>query len=140
MRLLYSLSVKDMKEKKLLIRKNGHSIALVRDCSSVWSMGIGLIGSREPAIQGGLYSGVLFHIPGYRRKCSGFINSIHMIGMRFPVSVFWLNGNTVVDAAYAFPGLHVYCPGHPATHVIELNKEAIDEISVGDLLSIGRIS
>ena len=128
-----------MKEKMLLIRKNGHSIALVRDCSSVWSTGIGLIGSREPVIRDGLFTGVLFHIPGYRRKCRGFINSIHMIGMRFPISVFWLNGNTVVDTAYAIPGLHVYSPGQPATHVIELNKEAVNEICVRDVLSIGRI-
>lgn len=129
-----------MREKKLLIRKNGHSIALVRNCSTVWSTGIGLIGSREPAVQDGLYTGVLLHIPGYRRKFKGFINSVHMIGVSFPISVFWLNGNTVVDKAYAVPGLHVYSPGHPATHVIELNKEAIDEINIGDVLSIGRIS
>ncbi len=130
---------KNMKEKKFLIRKDGHCFALVRDCSSFWSTGIGLIGSREPALQDGLYSGVLFHIPGYRRKCTGFINSIHMIGMMYPISVFWLNGNTVVDKAYAVPGLHIYSPAHPATHVLELNKEALHEVNIGEVLSIGRI-
>lgn len=128
-----------MKEKSFLIRKDGHSFAVVRDCSSIWSMGIGLIGSREPVIRNGLFTGVLFHIPGYRRKCTGIINSIHMIGMTYPISVFWMNGKTVTDKAYAVPGLHIYSPAHPATHIIELNKEAINEVNIGDVFSISRI-
>lgn len=129
-----------MSEKKYLIRKSGHCFAIVRDSSSFWQTGIGLIGSCEPGFHDGFYTGILFQIPGCRRKFSGLINSIHMIGMRYPISVFWVNGNKVVDRACAVPGFRIYSPKHPSTCVIELNKEAYDELNIGDILSIGRIS
>ena len=125
-----------MKEKKMVyIRRNMRTLALVRDCSSLWDTGKGLIGSPEPGLQGNVYEGLLLRIPSYRRRFSGLINSVHMIGMRFPISVFWIRGNKVVDKTYAQPGFHIYSPSHPCSEVLELPAEALDAIRIGDILA-----
>ena len=128
------------KEKQLLIRRGGQNIALVEDLSSVLDIGKGLIGSREPDISEGLFEGVLLQTPGYRKKCRGIINSIHMIGMRYPISVFWISENIIVDKAYAMPGFHVYSSNRPSTAVLELSKEAFSVLNTGDVLSFEPIS
>ena len=123
------------KEKQLLIRRGGQNIALVEDLSSVLDIGRGLIGSQEPDITEGLFEGVLLRTPGYRKKCRGIINSIHMIGMRYPISVFWISENIIVDKAYAKPGIHVYSSNRPSTAVLELSKEAFPVLNTGDVLT-----
>ncbi len=128
-----------MKGKKLLIGRNGQNIARVEDLSSVLDIGKGLIGSEEPGIYEGLFEGILLRIPGYRRKCSGIINSVHMIGMRYPISVFWISKNVIVDMAYAVPGFHIYSPGHPSEAVLELPKEAYSVLNTGDVLTFEEI-
>ena len=128
------------KVKQLLIRRGGQNIALVEDLSSVLDIGKGLIGSREPDITEGLFEGVLLQTPGYRKKCRGIINSIHMIGMRYPISVFWISENIIVDKAYAMPGFHVYSSNRPSTAVLELSKEAFSVLNTGDVLSFEPIS
>ena len=123
------------KGKQLLIRRGGQNIALVEDLSSVLDIGKGLIGSREPDISEGLFEGVLLQTPGYRKKCRGIINSIHMIGMRYPISVFWISENIIVDKAYAMPGFHVYSSNRPSTAVLELSKKAFSVLNTGDVLT-----
>ena len=128
------------KVKQLLIRRGGQNIALVEDLSSVLDIGRGLIGSQEPDITEGLFEGVLLRTPGYRKKCRGIINSIHMIGMRYPISVFWISENIIVDKAHAKPGIHVYSSNRPSTAVLELSKEAFPVLNTGDVLSFGPIA
>ena len=125
------------KERKLLIGKNGVNIALVEDLSSIPDIGKGLIGSDEPGMAEDLFEGILLRIPGYRKKFSGIINSVHMIGMRYPISVFWIYEDTIVDKAFALPGFHIYSPGKPTSAVLELPKEAFPVLDIGDILTFG---
>ncbi|MBQ6517645.1 MAG: DUF192 domain-containing protein [Anaerolineaceae bacterium] len=121
---------------KLLISCRGRSIALVRECSSFLEIGKGLLGSSEPEDIQGLFRGVLLRIPEYRQRFSGLINSIHMIGMKYPLSVFWISDNRVTEKVLAEPGFHIYSPAFPSSAVIELSGKAISAFSAGDELSI----
>ena len=125
------------KENRLLISKNGENIALVRDCRTAWEIGIGLIGTKESAHnENKLYEGVLLRIPVWRQKFSGLVNSIHMIGMKYPISVFWISGSRIVDKVLGVPGCHIYSPSHPASAVLELPEAAFNELIVGDSLTV----
>ena len=123
-----------------LVGKAGKNIAEVEEKRTFRELGRGLIGSDEPEITTGLYKGIMMIIPGYRRRFRGIINSVHMIGMRYPISVFWVYGNRVTNKAYALPGLHVYSPSHPSSAVLELSKEAFNAIEIGDELTFTKLS
>lgn len=124
-------------EKRLLIGKAGNNIAIVQDCSTVWEIGKGLIGKEEPVLNGNnLYEGLLLRIPVWRQRFSGLINSIHMIGMKYPISVFWISGGKIVDKVIAFPGFHIYSPSHPSSVVLELPEKAFCELDCGDFITI----
>ena len=127
------------REKKLVIKSGGRSVALVRECSSLFEIGKGLLGSAEPEDIQGLFAGVLLRIPGYRQHFSGLINSIHMIGMKYPVSVFWVSGNRIAEKVLAEPGFHIYSPSQPSSAVIELSAKAFSAFSVGDELTFEKI-
>ena len=127
-------------DKRLLIGKAGKNIAIVQECSTAWEVGKGLIGKEKPVLnEDDLYEGLLLRIPRWRQKFSGLINSIHMIGMKYLISVFWISDNKIVDKAIAFPGFHVYSPSHPSSAVLELPEMAFCEFNVGDLISISNI-
>ena len=123
-----------------LIGKNGKNIAVAEGKRSFSEIGRGLIGSDEPEITMGLYKGIMMAVPAYRRRFSGIINSVHMIGMKYPISVFWVSGNRVTDKSYALPGLHIYSPSHPSSMVLELSKEAYSAIDAGDVLTFTKLS
>ena len=134
------LKIQHLKEKKMVfIRRNMQTLALVRDCSSLWDMGKGLIGSPEPGSKGNVYEGMLLRIPSYRQRFSGLINSIHMIGMKYPLSVFWISEGRVTEKVLAEPGFHIYSPSFPSTAVIELPGRAISAFSVGDELAFEQV-
>ncbi len=126
-------------ENKLLISSGGERVALVRECSSFLDIGKGLLGSAEPEDTQGLFGGVLLRIPGYRQRFSGLINSIHMIGMKYPLSVFWISEGRVTEKVLAEPGFHIYSPSFPSTAVIELPGRAISAFSVGDELAFEQV-
>ena len=126
-------------ESMLSISCCGKEIAIVRECSSFLEIGKGLLGSAEPDIMQGLFGGVLLRIPGYRQRFSGLINSIHMIGMKYPISVFWISDNRVIEKVLAEPGFHIYSPSQPSSAVIELSSKALTAFSVGDDLIFEKI-
>ncbi len=126
-------------ENKLLISSGGKGIALVRECSSLLEIGKGLLGSAEPEDTQGLFGGVLLRIPAYRQRYCGLINSIHMIGMKYPLSVFWISDDRVTEKVLAEPGFHIYSPSFPSSAVIELSVKAISAFSVGDELSFEKV-
>lgn len=129
-----------IKNRRLLINKNGINFALVNDCRTAWEIGKGLLGAEEPALdENNLFEGLLLRIPAWRQKFSGLINSIHMIGMRYPISVFWISDCRIVDKVLAVPGCHIYSPSHPASAVLELPEAAFDKLDVGDSLKISDI-
>ena len=127
------------RENKLLISSRGRSIALVRECRSLLEIGKGLLGSAEPEDTQGLFEGVLLRIPAYRQRFSGLINSIHMIGMKYPLSVFWISDSRVTEKVLAEPGFHIYSPSLPSSSVIELSGRAISAFSVGDELTFEKV-
>ena len=127
------------RENKLLISCRGRSVALVRECSSLLEIGKGLLGSAEPEDIQGVFEGVLLRIPGYRQHFSGLINSIHMIGMKYPVSVFWVSDNRIAEKVLAEPGFHIYSPSQPSSAVIELSAKAFSAFSIGDELTFEKV-
>ena len=125
------------KKRRLLVNRKGINFALVRDCRSAWEVGRGLLGAEEPAInENNLFEGVLLRIPAWRQKFSGLINSIHMIGMKYPISVFWISDGIIVDKILAVPGWHIYSSSHPASEVLELPEAAFEKLNIGDSLKI----
>lgn len=97
-------------------------------CSSSASRREGLLGldHLEPG------EGILMDMPKSRRGKKGFFTSIHMIGMRFPICVVWLDENgEVVHSTIAKPwGLNYGSP-KPAWYVLEVHPELMDSLSIG---------
>ena len=124
-----------MKNKDTAIFRYGQKIAEVHRCTSSVETGVGLLKTPELKRENGLHTGIIMPIPVSRQKYSGFINSIHMIGMKYPIAVFWVDKDgVVVTKVYAMPGFRVYSPKKPSVCVIELNSEAYHAIDVGDKL------
>jgi len=64
-------------------------------------------------------------------------SSIHMLFMRFDITVLWLNREfIVVDKCVARRWHPAYFSKFPAKHVLELHVSQIDHFSVGDILKI----
>ncbi|MBQ6520226.1 MAG: DUF192 domain-containing protein [Anaerolineaceae bacterium] len=124
-------------KERIIVYKNDIPVAEVKRCDSSLDTGIGLLGTPELNKKNGIHDGILMPIPEYRKKFKGFINSIHMIGMKYPISVFWLDEEGfVVDSAYAVPGFHIYSPKKPSANILELDRSAIDDIQTGDRLEL----
>jgi uncharacterized protein len=64
-------------------------------------------------------------------------SSIHMLFMRFDITVLWLNRELkVVDKCVARRWHLAYFSKIPAKHVLELHVSQLDHFSVGDVLKI----
>ena len=114
------------------ITNQNEYIATVNYCDTPELRRIGLLHSLIDE-----HSGILMLIPSWRRRFKGFINSIHMIGMRYPIFVVWLDKEfTVVHTAYAKPGFHFYSPPCGAAYIAELHYSTSPRIALGDLLKI----
>lgn len=130
-----------MSNNLIMVLKDKKIVANVTLCESAESRRTGLLKTSKLDNSYGIYSGILMVIPEYRRKFSGFINSIHMIGMKYPIFVAWLNDDKVItDACLAEPGFHIYSPKQKATYIIELNVEASKKLYVGDKLELEDIT
>jgi uncharacterized protein len=63
--------------------------------------------------------------------------SIHMLFMRFDITVLWLNREfKIVDKCFARRWRPAYFSKYPAKHVLELHISQIDHFSVGDTLKV----
>jgi uncharacterized membrane protein (UPF0127 family) len=83
--------------------------------------------------------GILMEMPGSRRGKKGLITSIHMLGMRFPISVAWLNEDKkVVHSTLAKPWGLYYGSPHPAWYVLETHPDLIDSLGIGTVLNLER--
>mgnify|MGYP001132852265 CR=1 FL=1 len=68
-------------------------------------------------------------------RASVSATTIHMLFMRFPIAVVWLDGDrVVVDAKLAKPWRLVYAPRRAARYVIEARPELLGRVAVGDRL------
>ena len=61
--------------------------------------------------------------------------AIHMLFMRFPIAVIWINARfQVVDVKLAFPWRSVYLPAAPAKFILEAHASRLIDFHTGDQL------
>lgn len=102
-------------------------LARLRWCKSFWCKSRGLM------FRAGLTpdEGLLFV---YHRE-SKLDTSIHMLFMRFPIAVIWLDATgTVVDQVLAKPWRLAYAPRQAAQFFIEGPPALLDRVKIGDRL------
>jgi uncharacterized membrane protein (UPF0127 family) len=59
-------------------------------------------------------------------------SSIHMLGVKFDLAVFWINDKMqVVDKIVARAGNPAYFPKEPARYVLEVHASRIDDLAIG---------
>ncbi len=86
---------------------------------------LGLMGKRSLARDDGL----LFQWP----RAGRWDTAIHMLFMRFPIAVIWLDEQRrVVDARYARPWVDILVPRAAAQYVLEIHPDRLDEFTLGD--------
>ncbi|MDF1500763.1 MAG: DUF192 domain-containing protein [Anaerolineales bacterium] len=107
---------------------------LARDvifCSSSDSRRGGLLGRKAL----GREEGVLLKMPGGRSGKAGFMTSIHMLGMRFPIAAAWLDEEgVVVHSVLAKPWRPYYASSRRAWYVLEVHPNLLERIPVGKVL------
>lgn len=116
----------------LRLMAEGHVIAdRILYCSSSASRREGLLGLDR--LERG--EGLLMAMPKSRRGKRGLITSIHMLGMRFPICVAWLDeGGSVVHSTLAKPWGLYYGSPQPAWYVLEAHPDLIEVLSTGTVL------
>ncbi len=98
---------------------------VVHPCTTFRCRLLGLMGRRELAPNEGL----LFRWP----KAGRIDTAIHMLFMRFPIAVIWLDSRgVVVDARRARPWVDFLIPTAPAQYVLELHADRLPEFAPGD--------
>ncbi len=98
---------------------------VVQPCETFRCRLLGLMGRRELASNEGL----LFRWP----KAGRADTAIHMLFMRFPIAVIWLDSRgVVVDARRARPWVDFLVPKAPAQYVLELHANRLPEFAIGD--------
>ena len=76
--------------------------------------------------------GILMEMPESRRGKKGIVTSIHMLGMRFPICVAWLDDQgKVVHSTVAKPWGLYYGSPKPAWYVLEVHPQLISNLGVG---------
>jgi uncharacterized membrane protein (UPF0127 family) len=61
--------------------------------------------------------------------------AIHMLFMRFPIGVLWVNSDhVIVSKVLAKPWKLMYSPEKPARYVIEVHPEVLNYYQVGDTI------
>lgn len=97
-------------------------------CSSSASRREGLLGLDEL----GRGEGILMAMPASRRGKRGLVTSIHMLGMRFPICVAWLNEDgEVVHSTVATPRGLYYSSPERAWYVLEAHPDLISVLKSG---------
>jgi len=127
--------------KKCIIYVDGVEIANKVDvCFTRESRRKGLLG-RDSL---GEAEGVIMNVPGIQKKLWGYWNSIHMVGMKFPIAVTWIDGdNRIVHSCNAnqqgllgmfFPRL--YSSRKPASYIIELHPSHLPKLNIGSVMTV----
>jgi len=76
--------------------------------------------------------GILMEMPEPRRGKKGFVTSIHMLGMRFPICIAWLDDQgKVVHSIVAKPWGLYYGSPKQAWYVLEVHPQLISDLGVG---------
>lgn len=97
-------------------------------CRSSTSRREGLLGLTD--LEAG--EGILMEMPGSRQGKKGVVTSIHMIGMKFPICVAWLDQEgRVVHSTLAKPWGLYYGSPEPAWYVLETHPALEKALSKG---------
>jgi len=100
-------------------------------CQSGASRRDGLLGRKELSLD----EGILMKMPGGRQGKSGFLTSIHMLGMRFPIAVAWLDEEgCVVHSVLAKPWRPYYASSKPTWFILEIHQDHLGELISGSVL------
>lgn len=118
-----------MKKQFLVLEVDGVQIAdHVALCDDMESRHVGLLGRGSLE----LGEGVLMTMPWPRSGGFGLLTSIHMVGMKFPIAVAWINRNyQVVDAKLASPGGLIYATWKPASFILEVHPDHLVALTKG---------
>ncbi len=123
----------DSGDRKRIIVYAGDGV-LARDvifCSSSDSRRDGLLGRKVL----GPEEGVLLKMPAGRSGKAGFMTSIHMLGMHFPIAVAWLDeASVVVHSVLAKPWRPYYASPRRAGYVLEVHPNLLARIPTGQEL------
>ena len=119
----------------LTVSVNGEVVANnVILCISSDSRMTGLLDRKEM----GLNDGILMVMPGKRAGKSGFITSIHMIGMKFDIIAAWINEEgEVVRTVLAKKWRPYYGSSKPAWYVLEMHPDHLNKIREGERVEFG---
>lgn len=111
----------------MLVYHKNKLIAKVKPCKSFFSKAFGLMFTIKPKN--------LFLI---FKKESILQTSIHMLFVFYPIDVLWLDSNyRIVDKKENIQPFSInHRPKKPAKFVLELKKNSIKELNIGDILSI----
>lgn len=100
----------------------------VQLCRSAALRRRGLLGMRRMTRD----QGVLLVMPEGRRSRPGLATSIHMLGMRFPLAVAWLDAEgEIVYVESARPWRPYIASPEPASLVLELHPDHLAVLKVG---------
>lgn len=103
-------------------------------CADRRSRGMGLTG--RPALDED--EGLLLALPGYQQGKTGLWVAIHMLGVRFPLAVAWLDQEgRVVHRVLAEPGRPYYSSPVPAWYTLELHPQKLPDLALGAQLRWG---
>ena len=98
-------------------------------CDTFFSRFRGLMFTREIAQDGGIMI-----VESSESKVN---TSIHMMFMRYDITVLWLDKNmVVVDKALAKKWAPFYGPKEPAQYILEIHPSRFDDFEIGDQLEV----
>jgi len=123
---------------KCVVTVDGNEIATRVDIALTSAdRSIGLLGRDSIAPE----EGTMWEIPGIRKKLTGYWNAIHMVGMKFPIAVIWVDKNgRIVRSVIAEPPtwrnlLGWHSSSSPAAYVIELHPSHLTKLHLGSSVS-----
>lgn len=96
-------------------------------CDNMASRRKGLLGRASLAAD----AGVLMAMPKWQ-GFFGLLTAIHMVGMKFPIAVAWLDKKgRVIHSTLARPGWRLYFTWRPTAYVIELHPDHLSLLQRG---------
>ena len=112
-----------------IIKTDNNRALYVKECLSFFDKFLGLMFRNKLEIN----EGIVFL---YGKE--SIINAtIHMMFMRFPISVIWVNDeNLIVDKVLAQPWRLAYAPNEPASAIYELHANIFDEFKIGEKINL----
>jgi uncharacterized membrane protein (UPF0127 family) len=117
--------------KTIQLRKSSppHTLLNLKVCDTFFSRFRGLMLTKELPEDGG----IMIAQNGESRVNA----SIHMMFMRYDITVLWLDKDlVVVDMVLARKWKMYYAPQAPAQYILELHRDRFDDFAVGDQLKV----